>query len=238
MSKRYSSRLSRRAVRKSEKSLILTLGLVFVILGLFIKIGIPALINLSSFISGNKDTTVKKQSDTFVSAPFLNQTYDATNSARVTITGNALPKETVKLFVNDSEIDSKDTKDDGSFSFDSVRLQAGANTIKAKAENDKQKDSDFSNEITISYNNKQPSLSIDSPSDNQSFNKDQKSINVTGKTDQGNRVTVNGFLAVVDGNGNYSYTLQLQNGDNNIEVVASDDAGNQTKLTRKVRYSS
>jgi bacillopeptidase F len=84
-------------------------------------------------------------------------------------------------------------------------------------------------------------LDVSSPSDGQGFNKNQvntgNTINVAGKTDQGVSVTVNGFWAVVDDNNNFSYTLPLQNGDNQIKIVAVDLAGNKTEKDLKVNFS-
>jgi uncharacterized protein YfaP (DUF2135 family) len=238
MARRYSSRLSRRSEEQSKKNFFLSIIGILAVLFVFFHFILPLLLNASSVISQNKDNGTKKSSNNFISPPFLNQTYTATNSAQVSISGTALPKETVKLIVNGSTGDSTQTKDDGTFTFSNISLTSGQNSITAKAKNDKGDESDFSNQITITYSNKQPSLTIDSPSDGQSFQKAQNSITVSGKTDSGDKVTVNGFWAIVDDNGQYTYTLALQNGDNKIEVISTDSAGNQTKLTKTVKYSS
>jgi outer membrane lipopolysaccharide assembly protein LptE/RlpB len=48
---------------------------------------------------------------------------------------------------------------------------------------------------------------------------------------------VNGFWAVVDDNNNFSYTLPLQSGDNQIKIVAIDQAGNKAEKDLKVNFS-
>ena len=48
---------------------------------------------------------------------------------------------------------------------------------------------------------------------------------------------MNEFWAIVDAGGNFSYTLPLQNGENTIKVVATDEAGNKTEYEVKVTYS-
>ena len=89
--------------------------------------------------------------------------------------------------------------------------------------------------------NSAPTLDISTPSDGQRFDKNSigsgNSISVSGKTDQGVSVTVNGFWAVVDDSNNFSYTLPLQNGDNQIKIIAIDQAGNKTEKDIKVNYS-
>jgi len=230
------SRISRRELRQSKKKLIYSLaGIVFILFLLF-KFGIPLLIKFSIFISGTKqDTTQMADQPSFIAPPILNPYVSATNSAQITISGNATSKQTVKLYVNDQGVDIKETNVDGSFSFDNVTLTTGENTIKAKVEKDN-KTSDFSNELIISYKNKAPSLDVSAPSDGQSFEKDP-SVTVKGKTDPDAKVTVNDFQAIVGDQGDFSYSMQLQNGDNQLKIVAIDSAGNKTEKDLKVTYS-
>jgi hypothetical protein len=231
------SRLTKTFVRKTKQRLFFNSLGILVIIILLIKFGIPFLINVSLFLAGARsNVSTQTQNNAFLAAPVLDSTYSATNSATTTITGSAGQKETIRLFVNDVFIDESESKDDGSFAFKNVSLTDGDNTIKVKAKLDKS-ESDFSNKITITYKHTAPTLSIDSPSDGASFNKDQTTITVTGKTDADARVTVNDFWAIVDDKGSYSYSLHLQNGDNTIKVDAMDAAGNKTEKTIKVSLS-
>ena len=109
-------------------------------------------------------------------------------------------------------------------------------TLKAKAAKG-DKESDFSNELVVTYRNIPPSLSVDSPTDGQKFEKDQSTARVSGKTDSGVKITVNGFWAVIDENNSFSYNLPLQNGDNTIKIEAVDQAGNKAEKEIKVTYS-
>lgn len=233
------SRLSRNVEKKTKKQLYLSiLGIVILVVLLF-KFGIPALVNVSLFLSSlnNKNTAqVSNQSQSVVQPPTLTSSFTATNSATITVSGSASPKQTVELFVNDSQVDSITTKDDGSFSFSNVSLTQQQNTIKAKAQQGTTT-SDFSDPLSIMYIQKAPNLTLDSPTDQQSFSGDKNSVIVRGKTDSDVKVTVNDFWAIVDANGNYSYNLHLQDGDNHITVVATDPAGNTTKREITVKYS-
>lgn len=230
----HRTRLSKKMVRQSQKQLLLVfIGTVLILAGI-VKFGVPFML----FIIGNKsspDTSVTNNKPSYIAPPELNSYASATNSAQIKLTGTASAKETIVLYVNDQLADTTSTKDDGSFSFDTVNLQNGDNTIKTKAKiNDKT--SDFSNTLTVTYKNKAPSLDITSPSDGQTFSKDN-SANVVGKTDPDVTVTVNDFRAIVGDAGNFSYTLQLQNGDNQIKVVATDAAGNKTEKDLKVTFN-
>ncbi len=235
--KRNKSRLSRRLESQSRKNLFLSILGIIIVLALLLKFGIPLLVNFSLFLSGSKkpDESSKSASSIYLSPPVLDQTTNATNSAEFIITGTAVKNEEIDLYVNDSLSDRKETENNGNFSF-KVTLQTGANKIKAKVTKDN-KESDFSNELDVSYKNVPPSLSLDSPTDGQKFEKDQNTAKVLGKTDSGVRITVNGFWAVIDENNSFSYNLPLQNGDNTIKIVAQDQAGNKTEKEIKVTYS-
>ncbi len=234
------SRLSRKAVKRNEKTFLISIVGIIILLGFLVKFGIPLLFNMSLFVAnirGSSSEISKNKTKGFLAAPNFDPTFSATNSASVSLKGNALPKLTIKLYRNDELISDTASKDDGSFSFSDVRLSKGDNVFKAKAIDESKNESDFSPLQTISYKTDAPALSVDAPTDGQTFSKDQNDIKASGKTDQGVKVTVNDFWAIVDESGNFSYTLHLKNGDNQIKIVATDDAGNKTEVTRKVTYS-
>ena len=115
-------------------------------------------------------------------------------------------------------------------------IKPGENNIVAKTVVDN-KESDPSNTITTILKSAPPSLNLFSPSDNQSFSKDQNMTEVKGTTDPDVKVTVNGLWAITDSNGNFEYSLPLQNGENTIKISATDLAGNKTEKEVKVTYS-
>jgi hypothetical protein len=231
------SRLSRRLEEKTKKNLILNILGIFLVILIVFKFGIPFLVNISIFLSGSKGNQEQSQSQnpTFVAPPILNSLPQATSSASVIISGIAVKNQTIDLYINGDLTDKTKTKDDGSFSF-KENVSAGENTIKVKA-NESNGSSDFSQPLVIFYKSAPPSLNISSPSDNQSFSKDQSPVEVKGATDPDVKVTINGFWAITDSNGNYSYSLPLQNGDNNITIAAIDMAGNKSEKKIKVTYS-
>lgn len=233
------SRLARRLEQQSKRNLIISALGIFVVLFLLFKFGLPLLINFTLFISGLKnsqDTTAEK-SVSFVSPPVLNPLPAATNSATVTISGSALQKQTVMLYLDGGLAGKMKVDKDANFSFEDITLSKGTNTITAKALDEKGKESENSDQITVLLKTDSPQLSIDSPTEGQSFSKDDKTAQVRGKTDPGVKVTVNNFWSIVDENGNFSYQLPLRDGENKITVVAVDEAGNKTEMERKVNYS-
>jgi hypothetical protein len=235
------SRLNKNSVRRTQRTTILSIIGILIILFLLFRFGIDALVNFSLFLSGNKNQAATQNGNqiNYIAPPTLNPLTPATSSAQTVISGQSVKSYQILLYLNGSNVDQTAVDSNGNFVFRET-LTSGDNQIEAKAQvNGKQ--SDFSSLIDVVYKNSPPTLDISSPSDGQSFNKNQvntgNTISVTGKTDSGVSVTVNGFWAVVDDSNNFSYTLPLQNGDNQIKVVAVDPAGNKAEKDLKVSFS-
>ena len=231
------SRLNKNTVKNTKKTIFLSILGIVILLFLLFRFGIGLIINFSLFLSGSKDQQGLTGQNTlnYIAPPTLNPLPNATNSAYLIISGKSAKDITIELFINDENIDKVQTDKNGNFSF-SQNLKNGDNQIKTRALY-KDKKSDFSNTFNIILKNSNPTLDINSPTEGQSFKKDQNSVNVTGKTDQGVSVTINGFWAVMEDSNNFSYILSLQNGDNDIKIVAIDQAGNKTEKSIRVNYS-
>jgi Glucodextranase, domain B len=229
-SSRLSSHLRRKAV---QNVLIVFVGFIVLIVAAVI-FGEKLLVNFSLMLektggSNNSAQLTGQQSDTYVAPPTLNPVVDATSSAQITVSGFGIKNQTINLYLNDQQIDQTTVGNDNTFKFSSVNLQQGQNTITVKAVNSSGKQSGSSNTDTISYLKNPPLLTISSPQDGQGFDKGSTTtVSIQGTTDPGAKVTVNGFWAIVDDQGNYNYLYTLQDGDNDIKVIATDAAGNQT----------
>lgn len=70
-------------------------------------------------------------------------------------------------------------------------------------------------------------LTISSPQDNSTVS--SSSIMIVGKTVANAEVSVNDIDTKADGNGNFSATVSLDEGDNTVTVVANDLNGNYTE---------
>jgi bacillopeptidase F len=228
--------------KKNQKTIIFSILGIVIVLFLLLKFGVGALVNFSLFLSGSgsqQNTQGNQNQINYIAPPILNPLVSATNSAQIVISGKANKNYTVILYINNKNIDQIQANNDGTFTFNE-NLTSGDNQITAKTENNN-KQSDNSNSFDVVYKNSPPTLDVSTPSDGQQFNKNSigtgNTIPVAGKTDAGVTITVNSFWAVVDDNNNFSYTLPLQNGDNQIKIVALDQAGNKTEKDLKVNYS-
>lgn len=235
--RRHRSRLIRREERRSKKSLVFAIAGTIILIFLIFKVGIPALAQFSLFLSNLTQPQEAKSTElNFLQPPVLDPLPTATNSATIRLTGIATTDREIEILINGDFVSKTETTQDGKFEVQSLKLRNGENIITARIKDDDAK-SEPSNEVVIIYDDTSPALEILSPTDNASFSKFDSKIEVRGKTEADARATVNDSRVVVDSQGNFSYLLGLQDGQNKITVRAVDNAGNQTEVQRTVTYS-
>ncbi|MCL4389890.1 MAG: hypothetical protein M1484_01505 [Patescibacteria group bacterium] len=221
------SRLARRTQQLTTRQSYLLLAGAAALLILFIIYGFPAVINLAGAIGGLRHNASSSAAvNTIVpTTPTFAQSLTATSSAQITISGVADPKATVEVSQNGNILGSTVTDDSGQFSYD-VTLNHGDNVFTAIAVTDSGIKSLASDSYKVSYLTAKPNLTVTSPKDGDKVT--DSPITLSGSTDPGDSVTVNGFVALVKDDGSFSYNLTLNDGDNKVKVIASDPAGNQT----------
>jgi len=123
--------------------------------------------------------------------------------------------------------------DDGTFSQD-AQLQKDDNVFTAVGINDTNQKSPVSDGYTIRFLTGNPKLDVSSPKDGDVLYNTPATI--IGQTDPGDSITVNDRLAIVDSSGKFSFSLNLNSGDNKVKVVTTDPAGNQTTKELTIKY--
>nr|WP_313897757.1 S8 family serine peptidase [Bacillus litorisediminis] len=165
-----------------------------------------------------------------VTAPVITSptTNSFTNQQEVVVEGTTAANYTVHLYNNGEEAAVVQSNEEGVFSAN-VTLTEGANSLTAKAASDNGM-TDSSEPVVVTYDATLPTLSIDAPEDELKTNREV--ITVSGLVDDVNlaSVTVNGQNAAVS-DGSYQHRIILNEGENVIEVIASDLAGNTTTST-------
>lgn len=234
------SRLARRRVNQSKNQLYGSIFAIIAVLFIALTFG-PFLIgaagNLIDKITGKTGDAEIVKTDADIQPPVLDPLPNATPSAQISISGKTDYRQgEVQLYVNNSLSDTTDIDNSQRFEFTGVQLKSGANTIRARVVLDDKKGA-FSNEEFINYSKSEPKLEVSNPQDKQEFHKADKQITVRGTTDADNSISVNGFVAIVDNSGNFSYDLNLNDGENKISIVATAPSG-QTKTSElTVNYS-
>lgn len=231
------SRLARRVEKQSKKQLYLSIFGLVILLVIIVKLAPPAIGLLGralDFINPKSQQSLNF-SDSSIQPPVLDDLPAATPSSSIKITGRSYYQEgEVDLFVDGSLVDSVPIGDSQDFEFEDVSLSEGENKIKAR-QNKGDKKSEFTEEITVLYIKDEPKLEVSSPQDKASFQKADQEINVSGKTDPDNLVTINGFRAIVDSQGNFSYLLSLNEGENKIKIEATNSV--DKKITKEITVS-
>jgi len=215
---------------------ILTLVLLFLI----VRFGIPAIINMAVFLGDLKASGQPiGQTDTLAPAPpVLDQLPTATTSAKIDIRGYGESQTEVTLYRYGNELSESVIGDDGNFAFSDLPLEEGENSFYVVAIDSSGNESGQSNRVTILYDTTPPELTMATPLDGtQVYGELKRNIEVRGVTDPEAEVMINDYFSVVGSDGSFSTRLKLEEGDNIIVVIASDEAGNETKEEIHVRYS-
>lgn len=233
------SRLTRKEESRAYRKIFLAFFSAIIIIVFIIFFGLPALINLAAFISGmrGEGDLPANQQNIPLSPPVLELPYEATNAAKISVKGFGTPGARVELFVNGNSFKKILIPKDGTITFDGVLLDKGDNQIWGVSENSLKVKSSRSRILSISYKNETPKMEIAEPDDGASVKGDQKEVKVSGQTEPGINITINNRFVILDSESKFSYNLPLKDGENIIEIVATDNFGNTSKVERKVTYS-
>ncbi len=234
----YKPRSIRQKERKDRGNIIRNITLVILLLIASFVWGIPALTGALSVFNHHSGTQATHAADVVLAPPVLNIPYEATNSASIQINGYANPSLKVEVFLED-ELKSTVTADpNGKFQTGFINLSLGTNNIYGKTVDSSGKESLASKTIQLTYNNDKPKLETSSPADNSQIKGGDKKVTVSGSTDSGDNVTVNGITVIVDSDGNFSTILPINDGDNTITIISTNEVGNTSQQTLKVNYAS
>lgn len=226
----------RRRKGETKKRNVMYLVLLVLLIIFFATIGVRLVINASLFISGVSKEDVSSLKDStdrdILLAPELFDVPDATNSARINVTGRATADTELTIYVNDEKVDTQ-TLDEEEFEA-SISLEQGENTIYVEIEDTKSKKLKESEVYKVVYISGTPSLEISSPANGTSTDKNETTIE--GSTDVGVSLRINGSPVVVGTDGSFKKIVRLKEGENTIEVEAEDIAGNIESTTLDIRF--
>lgn len=230
------SRLERKKDEQITKKTVFMGFLTVVVFILIVVFGLPLLIKFSILL-GNTKSQKETANENIVPplAPRLIVPFEATSSSQIQIDGFAEAGSVVELLKNDQSIGKTDVTTDGNFSFGNVELSDGENNFAAKATKEKGGSSELSKVVSVVFDTIPPELTMSNPSED-SLTVDSADFDVTGKSEKGVNVTINGKVAVVDSDGNFKLKIQLNSGKNDIQIVVKDTALNETKKTISITY--
>lgn len=223
----------RKNIRKAAIYILLTIaGVLF-----FIFLGIPLIARTASFIAELRKSNkpIEKTDTTPPASPSIIPPPDYTNQPKVEIKGSTEPGITIIVKANSKTEEIISTKE-GIFTY-TFALSKGENQISFIAKDNSGNESQESQVYTIIYDNEPPEVTISSPQDGASFyGSKQRQIVIQGKVKDAETLKINERIVVIENDGDFTYAVTLQEGDNNFEITAIDKAGNQTTERLTVQF--
>lgn len=216
------------------------MGLVVGLFVLLFFVGIPLMIRLAVFFSEIRSSSAPiEQIDTIPPAtPQLSTPPAATSSGTLQLRGYAEAGTSVTLFHNNQEAGEQVVDNNGEFLFSEIRLKDGLNRFYATAKDTAGNESVRSTTQTVIYDSNEPELSLKQPADGATFfGTSQQVITIEGTTDNDAIIRVNEQIITVTADGAFSGQYSLSEGENILVVTATDEAGNQARLTITVSYT-
>lgn len=228
----YRSRLaSLQEKRDTRNATLIFVGtfVLIVILGIAAFKGLPKLV----VYLGNAQTKSVYKNDLIPPPPpTFSVAYAATNSAVIDIPGLAEPESMVYLTQNGESVGKIKANSDGLFTFEGIALKPGSNSFQSVASDSSENQSKPSTTIYIAFSDKLPEINIDYPTDNLKVS--TKRLEIRGATDQENRLTINDRWVMVDSQGKFLTTINLNPGENILVFVVVDRATNTLRKELKV----
>jgi len=231
------SRLNRKTDEQITKKTILLGVATAVLFFVVVFAGLPLLVKFSIFLGetrSRKEVIVEKVLPPL--PPRVVMPFEATNSAKINISGLAEAKVQIELLKNDASLSKIETNENGEFIFENIELNEGDNEFNLVAVSVKGGTSELSKTIKVVFDNKVPELTMTNPVED-SLKVDNPDFDVAGKSEKGVSVTVSGHVAMVDDTGQFKSKIQLNSGDNEIEIIVRDLAGNETRKKIKITYN-
>ncbi|MDQ3238951.1 MAG: Ig-like domain-containing protein [bacterium] len=226
------------------KRIVFIVIITFIILGSLIFYGIPALVTFVDAWDTAKNSNVKKSNSNELVAPLSRPSFQslpnsATNSADIVLKGFASAGSTVHLKINGVDFGNVVADNSGAFTYSKITLKEGDNTIIAFASDAGGRKSEESNAATIKFDTRPPTLDVTSPNPNEVFSGSGKNIiEIKGKTSEATQMYVNESWVILNSDGSFSYSYQIQPGESSLIMFAMDDAGNRSvQVERKVTFN-
>ncbi len=168
--------------------------------------------------------------------PIFSNAPNSTNKEKVNLSGSAQPGTTVVLFVNGPEKGRTTAGEDATFTFIDVELLKGRNTIFAKTQDKDGKESQKSADITITFDKDKPKLEMISPKEGETIKNLNERVQVSGKVNEKATIKINEKTAPQKPDHSFEFLLGVKEGNVKIDIVATDEAGNEAKETINIVY--
>ncbi len=172
------------------------------------------------------------------STPFLSNVPNATKEDSINISGFAQAGLTVHLYLNGPKVQSTTVASDGQFVFNNIQLLPGTNIFYVKAIDKDGVMSDQSINHTLIQDKDKPKITVESPKNGDTVKNLDKRVQIKGKVSEKSSLKINDKLAIVRPDLTFDFLLGVTEGEIEIKLDATDEAGNTTTEKMKIKYSS
>lgn len=236
----HMSRLQQHRQNQTNSRIIKLIIFSVALLAIFFFVGLQSIINatvfLNNLIRGNTTQTQQTEQNNanFYGIINVDEPEVATKEAQISISGDVTEFKTVEFYINNVKADNATVKPNGTFSKEIGKLRVGENKIYVLAKTQDNKHTKQSDTYSVIYKNEPPELEIETPKNGDKTNKSE--IQIKGKTDKDVTVRINNSPVVVSVEGGFTSNFRLKDGENKLEITATDIAGNQEKQEITVTY--
>lgn len=208
-------------------AIVVTLLFIFIILPGFIRV-------VNTFLDTNPFEEVDRIPPQI---PRISPPAEATNQKELTITGYGEAQSEMVAILNGLEYKREKADDDGNFTM-TINLEEGENTFAVYSVDAAGNESATTKNYIIILDTEDPTIQIEYPGEGEEIStRANQNLEIRGNTEPNSRIYVNDRLTYPNSEGDFSYTLLLSEGSNEINIRVEDQAGNITEITRTIRFS-
>lgn len=235
--RRQYSRLQRVEEQKSVRQTFIFGGLTIGLIIFLLFFGIPLIARFAAFLSDlrGSNRAVEVANVPPPGPPIFSSLPQYSTEERITVEGTTQSGATVIISFNSIKKEVV-AGADGKFT-SAFTLVKGTNIISAVAKNKNSPESAESRKHTVILDKDAPKIEIKSPSDGATYYGSQRTITVEGKVDTDSSISINDRMAIVGSDGTFRINYSLSDGENALNIIAIDKAGNKTEQSLKVTYT-
>jgi hypothetical protein len=226
--------MSRYLKHKTKKTLYILALIIFLIIISF-TFGIQLVIKGSVFIANlfNKSTSNETRTTQVLSDIQINEIPESTNSSKIKISGLVSNIDEIIIFLNNQE-EKRITISSSKFNTTLDNLSEGENKIYFVGEQKNINKRTKTDIYAVYLITEKPKIEISEPRDNSLTQRSE--IKISGKTTPNVDLRINNLPVVVGKNGDFSYDIKLNEGKNEILIIAEDLAGNKEEKKLTITY--
>lgn len=200
---------------------------------LFLFVVFPVLVRVTGTANSARNQIIEQKLPP--QAPVLETNVRFVDDADFTVHGFAKSDTTVYIVLNDELMDNVVVGSNGRFQIH-LNLMEGDNNVYAYAVDENGLESANSAEYLVILDTEKPILVFNPEPNRNIVGKNNRQLTLTGETEIGSKIYINGTLGRVDETGQFVLSYYLNDGDNELTVEVIDGAGNSEQVVLGINF--